>query len=1086
MDTPSPERWQRIEELLDEALELPAAQRAGFLRAACGADAQLLVEVTRLLEAGEGEVPVLDSPAAAFAADLLQRGATGAGTTPAPVLIGPWRIVRELGRGGMGTVDLAEREAHYRQRAALKVVRRGLHLDAELVRRFVAERQVLASLEHAGIARLLDGGVTGDGVPWFAMEFVEGAAIDRWCDARRLSIDARIELFCAVCDVVEYAHRQQVVHRDLKPSNIHVRDDGTVKLLDFGIARLIAPDDEAAAQLTRTGLRLFTPEYASPEQIRGDAATPASDVYSLGVLLYELLTGRRPYRVTGRTTNEVEKAVLEQEPERPSAVVLRAVEPATGDAAAPPSTTQLARARESTPERLSQRLRGELDRIVLHAMAKEPGRRYGSAEALATDLRRHLEGLPVTARRPALQRARVLASLAGLAVVVALTLTGLRLSRSRSSGAGTTPVLAVGLFADYRAERPAELARPLADLLAMNLARLPGLRVISSARMYELMAQLGGADDDPGTHTAAARRAGATSLVDGAVFALDDGGMRLDLRRVDLASGDVIAVHSVVGTNVFALVDSGTARVAAEAGLRAPGSVADITTHSEVAYRLYEEGLRAYYVGDQTGARRLFESALAEDSALAMAAFYLARTTPDEAARPAIERALRLAERTSDRERLIIRAYWARWTSDPTLGATAETLAVRYPNEVDGNLYAARAAYEALDYPTALRRLRQVVTADSVALRGNATLCAACDALSEILYTYQAMDSLDAAIREARMWAELQPRAAAPRVRLGGLLNMAGRIIEGRDAYRRGAELDPSYDGHPSYYAYHYMTTGDFTTTDAALREIARSGTPERQAWAAWYLGISLRWQGRYAEALEAVRPFRALISGLRPPTAPERFAFQEAQALFEMGRYRESIALFDSMASAPGITPSHEARYAAWSLTHAANAHAALGDTILLAALADTIGFLGSRSLLGRDQRLHHHVRGLLLTVRGDDDAAIEEFRRAMISTAVGYTRAHYELARGLVRRGRAREAIAVLQPVIPAAVEASALYLTRPELEEVLAQAWDAVGNADSAVVHLRNVAHAWQNADPILRDRVRAVRSRLAALEAGRRTN
>ncbi|MGH7555064.1 MAG: serine/threonine-protein kinase, partial [Longimicrobiales bacterium] len=294
MPTPSKERWRQIEDLADAALDVAPADREAWLRGACGEDVGLFADVVELLEGGELGDAFLSAPIAM----LDTRLATPFDppdehvTKPAPFRIGPYRIVRELGRGGMGTVFLAEREEHFEQRVALKVIRRGLHLDEHLLRRFRDERQLLATLEHANIARLLDGGVTQDDEPWFAMEYVEGEPIDHWCDARRLAIEARLELFGTVCDAVEYAHGRQIVHRDLKPSNILVRGDGTVKLLDFGVAKLVSPDGAAVSDQTRTGLRLLTPEYASPEQVRGDAVTSASDVYSLGVLLYELLTGR--------------------------------------------------------------------------------------------------------------------------------------------------------------------------------------------------------------------------------------------------------------------------------------------------------------------------------------------------------------------------------------------------------------------------------------------------------------------------------------------------------------------------------------------------------------------------------------------------------------------------------------------------------------------------------------------------------------------------------------------------------------------------------------------------------------------------
>jgi serine/threonine-protein kinase len=342
---------------------------------------QLTCDQHHLYESAEA---FLEQPAAEFAAALMvEDGDDVDGAVPER--IGPYRVIHEAGHGGMGAVYLAERaDDQFRQRVALKLVRGGLHSEY-LVRRFREERQILASLDHPNIARLLDGGVTVEGMPFFAMEYVEGTPIDRFCDEQQLSVEQRLELFLKVCGAVQYAHRNLVVHRDLKPSNILVTHEGEPKLLDFGIAKLLSGDAEAG--LTQAGMRMLTPEYASPEQIRGEPVNTASDVYSLGVLLYELLTGTPPHRRGTRTSRELEQRVLEREPERPSVAVLRAEDP-----------EQVSRARGSAPSKLSRHLRGDLDTVVLRAMHKEPQRRYATAEQFAADVRRHLNGMPVGAR----------------------------------------------------------------------------------------------------------------------------------------------------------------------------------------------------------------------------------------------------------------------------------------------------------------------------------------------------------------------------------------------------------------------------------------------------------------------------------------------------------------------------------------------------------------------------------------------------------------------------------------------------------------------------------------------------------------
>ena len=394
--------WRKISDLLDAALDRPLESRPGFLDEACAGDAALRRQVEELLAAEAAGEAFLSVPAIEHAAplvvELLESLDEDEGR--APRAVGAYRLLRQLGEGGMGIVYLAERaDGQFEQQVAVKLLRAGLRGD-EQRRRFLQERQILARLEHPAIARLIDGGVSEDGVPFFVMERVQGAPVTEYCAHGALGIEARLRVFLEVCDAVQYAHRNLVVHRDLKPSNILVDAAGRVKLLDFGIAKLLAEGDAGpAAEGTRTLQRVLTPEYASPEQVRGDPVTTATDVYALGVLLHELLTGRRPYRVERGSAAEWERAILEQEPTRPSAVA---------------GTRELRR-----------RLRGDLDWIVQKALQKEPERRYPSAEALATDLRCHLDGLPVSARgdapayraRKFLRRHRLAATAAALVLL---------------------------------------------------------------------------------------------------------------------------------------------------------------------------------------------------------------------------------------------------------------------------------------------------------------------------------------------------------------------------------------------------------------------------------------------------------------------------------------------------------------------------------------------------------------------------------------------------------------------------------------------------------------------------------------------
>jgi serine/threonine protein kinase/tetratricopeptide (TPR) repeat protein len=360
----TPERWERVGEVFHEAVAKPAGEARDWVESVCVDDREVAAEVLSLLgsdaAAGKG-----------FLTAQLEPAVTSLFGTPArlPERVGPYRLVQELGRGGMGTVYLAERDdEHYETQVAIKLVRRGMDTDL-ILHRFYRERQTLARLQHPHIARLLDGGTTGHGLPYIVMEYVNGSRITEYCREKRLSVAQKLALFLDVCDAVDYAHRQFVVHRDLKPGNILVDEGGDVKLVDFGICKLLQTSEEETQD---TSAGLMTPEYASPEQIRGEPITIASDVYSLGAVLYELLTGAKPHVIVDYTPLGIDRAICETEIVRPSLA-------AASKAAA-------------------RALEGDMDTILLFAMQKDPNRRYATIGQFADDIRRHFSHQPVKAR----------------------------------------------------------------------------------------------------------------------------------------------------------------------------------------------------------------------------------------------------------------------------------------------------------------------------------------------------------------------------------------------------------------------------------------------------------------------------------------------------------------------------------------------------------------------------------------------------------------------------------------------------------------------------------------------------------------
>ncbi|MGE0189488.1 MAG: protein kinase [Steroidobacteraceae bacterium] len=404
-------RWARIQELFNQAADMTLAARSDFLDVECKGDAALRKELNELLAADAG--PPSDIQSGIKASLLTQSVSHAISRTThdrrhelVGTVIGAYRLTSVLGHGGAGTVYLGERaDRRYSAQVAIKVVENSLIHD-EVIKRFAAERQILASLNHPNIARLLDAGEARTGQPYLVMEYVHGETIDRYCDTQRLNLKQRLALFVKVCAAVQYAHQNLIVHRDLKPGNILVTPDGTPKLLDFGIAKLMDVSAKAAAAVaeqavTRINDRVLTPEYASPEQILGQNVTTASDVYALGIVLYELLTNVRPYKVHALSQLELERVICVVDAPRPSQMVGQLLEQSRSPQTetAPPDIQTIARARNSNPKRLRQALLGDLDAIVLRALRKEPGHRYGSVEQFVDDIERHLQQQPVEARQ---------------------------------------------------------------------------------------------------------------------------------------------------------------------------------------------------------------------------------------------------------------------------------------------------------------------------------------------------------------------------------------------------------------------------------------------------------------------------------------------------------------------------------------------------------------------------------------------------------------------------------------------------------------------------------------------------------------
>jgi serine/threonine protein kinase/tetratricopeptide (TPR) repeat protein len=605
------ERWEQIKDLFEAALERDVSVRAAFLDEACTGDPSLRAELDELLASHDRAGRFMASAAFEPAMTQLSEDRPDSVTD---CQIGAYRIIREIGRGGMGTVYLAARaDEAYRKQVAIKVLKRGMDSDA-IVRSFRKERQILASLDHPNIARLHDGGTTGAGLPYFVMDYVEGLPLDVYCDTHQLSITARLELFRVVCSAVDDAHQHGIVHRDLKPGNIVVTVAGVPTLVDFGIAKVLDPELWSATMATTFGSPL-TPAYASPEQVRGDEITRASDIYSLGVMLYELLTGHRPYRLHGHTRQEIERVICEQVPEKLSTIVTRREEVPIGDEGRHTTVTPAAvsEARGDRPDRLRQRLTGDLDNIVLTALRKEPERRYATVDQFSEDLRRHLERRPIVARKSTpiyraakfVERNRSSLIPVALSSAIILALTAFTLdSYLKGTGAAGRSADALGRLSAKAGQVRSVAILPFQPLVTDTPdesveSGITGALIEKLSKVHQLaippagaVQKYGGSGQNP---LAAGRELRVDALLVGKVKR-DGDRIRMSVQLIDALDGATMwsETFDEPWTEIFAIQDSISTQVARAAAVRLTGAerqqLAKRDTDNPAAYREYLKG----------------------------------------------------------------------------------------------------------------------------------------------------------------------------------------------------------------------------------------------------------------------------------------------------------------------------------------------------------------------------------------------------------------------------------------------------------------------------------------------------------------
>jgi DNA-binding SARP family transcriptional activator len=708
------------------------------------------------------------------------------------------------------------------------------------------------------------------------------------------------------------------------------------------------------------------------------------------------------------------------------------------------------------------------------SMPSPPGEAGGSASAATVSARAEPVGAPAVGRKRLWPWVGIAAgSLAALTIAVIALRPG--------GSEGGAPVLAVGQIRDLTAPDSVQLGGVLSEVFATSLARLSGVELIANSRVLELLDP--GSDTLRAARTDAARRAGATEIVEGELVPTPGGQLRLDMRRVEIRRGTLRGGYSVTGGDRLALIDSATSLIAADLRVGVPvRPLSEFTPRSPIALRLYEEGLRAYYLSDPQSAQRLFREALVEDSTFALAAYYSYRVSqlvgPPNRGLEAL--ALRLADRAPDRDRLLILTSVRMAQHDPAAAAYADTLATRFPRDPEALVRAAEAMTQPrLIGPRARDLFERAIAMDSAARLSPNAPCRLCSSLASLNDALLWADSVAAADQVLERYARLKPEAPGPIQ----LLAM-NRFIQGR--YEAGAEIlarlaafpseGRTYDAIPLFLG--RLLTGHLDEADAECTVQLRQTDPRAVDRYAWLCPIVWRNQGRYHAASGFIFSRRRPDGGRMGPELPAD-RVNEFILDLEMGRpllalrTLERVVPTEKEASTPGLL----ARELTWNLVRRGTAAAAARELALTVRLADSAEQIGPRSLFGRDPLLHFFLRGLVARSAGDHQTAADFFRRSVHSWTFGYTRANWELARSLVALGRAAEAIRPLQAALRGGWDGSNLYVTRTELHELLAEAFAAGGLRDSAAAHYVIVERSWRRADPAFAARYQTARDWLA---------